>query len=144
MTAELIERGFKPVGKGGWRGKWRSFQTVFPDVCYATRAEDGNIQAFLSFNGESSQKKFNHLKEFKEDIEEKLGNDVIWKDYESGWAGIILQISMPFSLTESTKQTDNIRQEIIENLNSLKVTLDPYLVPAKKPYFGESQFFTGA
>ncbi len=93
------------MGKGGWRGKWRSFQTVLPDVCYATRAEDGNIWAFLSFNGESSQKIFNHLKEFIEDIEEKLGNDVIWKDYESGWAGIILQISMPFSLTESRKQT---------------------------------------
>ena len=46
IQGRFIQRGIQPIGKGGWRGRWRSFHSWLPNAHYATRAEDGKAQCF--------------------------------------------------------------------------------------------------
>ena len=35
VVAQLRRSGLLPVSRGGWRGRWRSFQTEYPQIVYA-------------------------------------------------------------------------------------------------------------
>ena len=47
LVAQLRRSGLPPVGRGGWRGRWRSFQTGYTDVVYAAGLSEGKAWAFL-------------------------------------------------------------------------------------------------
>ena len=55
LVARLRQRGVQPVGKGGWRGQWRSFQTGYPDAVYATGFGEGKARVFLSSEGPTAK-----------------------------------------------------------------------------------------
>jgi len=127
LRRELILNGFKTVGRGGWQGRWRSFDSGIPDVVYATRAEDGNVHVFLSVNRKSNQKIFTELKEYQDDIYRELGREVLWKEFDNDWSRIILESTQSFSLTASEVKLENTRQWMLENLIILRKVLEPYL-----------------
>ena len=41
LVTQLRRSGMQAVGKGGWRGRWRSFQTGYPHTVYATGLDEG-------------------------------------------------------------------------------------------------------
>jgi len=127
LNSSLIEKGFTPISKGGWRGRWRSFQSGLQNVCYATRAEDLKAQVFLSFNGESNQTIFNELKKYQTEIDSKLNGKVIWKEFENGWSRIILKSPHALSIEDSESKLNVTRQWMLESLMLLRNIVQPYL-----------------
>ena len=51
----------QPVGKGRWRGRWRSFQTGHSNVVYATGLDGEKAKVFLSLNGAGRQQRYRDL-----------------------------------------------------------------------------------
>ena len=78
LVARLRRNGVHPVGKGGWRGRWRSFQTGHPGAVYGTGFENGKPMVFLSLNGAGHQERFRGLLRYREEIDGKVGG-VLWR-----------------------------------------------------------------
>ena len=58
LVARLRQRGVQPVGTGGWRGRWRSFQDRIRESIYATGftdVSDGKGMVCLAFSGTRRQ-----------------------------------------------------------------------------------------
>lgn len=123
LVARLHQSGIQRVGRGGWRGRWRSFQTGLPGAIYVTRAEDKKIQVFLSLD--RSQERFKKLQENKEKINSKLPGTVLWTG-ERNWFRIIIESTDPFSLT-AEQEWEVTRQWMAENLPRLRDALQPHM-----------------
>ena len=52
LVARLRRSGVHPVGKGGYRGRWRSFQTGYPGVIYSTGLYEERAQVHLVPEGD--------------------------------------------------------------------------------------------
>ena len=123
LVARLHQSGIQTVGRGGWRGRWRSFQTGLPGAIYVTRAEDKKIQVFLSLD--RSQERFRKLQENKEEINGELPGTVLWTG-ERNWFRIIIESTDPFSLTAEQAWEDT-QQWMAENLPRLRDALQPHI-----------------
>ena len=123
LVARLHQSGIQRVGRGGWRGRWRSFQTGLPGAIYVTRAEDNKIQVFLSLD--RSQERFKKLQENKEKINSKLPGTVLWTG-ERNWFRIIIESNDPFSLI-AEEEWEVTRQWMAENLPLLRNVLQPHI-----------------
>ena len=44
LVSRLRRSGLQPVGRGGWRGRWRSFQTGHSNASYAARLDRGRAE----------------------------------------------------------------------------------------------------
>ena len=44
LVSRLRRSGLQPVGRGGWRGRWRSFQTGHSNAIYAARLDRGRAE----------------------------------------------------------------------------------------------------
>ena len=66
LVARLRRNGVRPVGKGGWRGRWRSFQTGHPDAIYGTGVDERKAKVFLRFKGSDHRRRFQALFERRE------------------------------------------------------------------------------
>lgn len=129
LVARLRQSGIHKVGRGGWNGRWRSFQTGLDlnGVVYATRAESGKVQVFLSFG--DRQERFNKLKEHQKEINSelnKLSGTVLWAE-EDNWFRIILESKDPFSLTGPETKWKDTRQWMAQSLPLLRDALQPYI-----------------
>ena len=129
LVARLRQSGVQPVGKGGWRGQWRSFQTEHLDVVYATQVLDGKkARVFLSLNGPGRQKRYRVLLRHREEIDGKV-NGVIWgKDGGGFWDSCVaLESDEAVSLTSPEEKLATVRQWMADNLILLRDTLQPHL-----------------
>lgn len=129
LVARLRQSGIHKVGRGGWNGRWRSFQTGLDldGVVYATRAESGKVQVFLSLG--DRQERFNKLKKHQKEINSKLNKlsgTVSWTE-EDNWFRVILESNDPFSLTGPEAQWKDTRQWMAENLPLLREVLQSYI-----------------
>ncbi|MXZ25716.1 MAG: hypothetical protein F4Y80_12825 [Caldilineaceae bacterium SB0665_bin_21] len=129
LVARLRRRGVRPVGKGGWRGQWRSFQTVHPDAIYATQALDGETaRVFLYLKGPDRQQKYRFLLRHREEIDGKV-NGAIWGKEGGGfWDNCVaLDSDETVSLTSSEEKLEIMYQWMTDNLLLLKDALQPHL-----------------
>ncbi|MYI46709.1 MAG: hypothetical protein F4123_10105 [Gemmatimonadetes bacterium] len=80
LAARLRRSGMPPVGKGGWRGRYRSFQTGYPDAIYTTALdrEEGKAHANLLLTGADHQRTYDALRRCRADIEAKLDHPATW------------------------------------------------------------------
>ena len=127
LIEDLHQSDVHKIGKGGWNGRWRSFQTGLPGVVYATRAESGKVQVFLSLG--DRQQRFNKLKKHQKEINSKLNKlsgTVSWTE-EDNWFRIILESKDPFSLTGPETKWKTTRQWMAQNLPLLKKALQPHI-----------------
>lgn len=129
LVARLHQSGIQKVGRGGWRGRWRSFQTGLPGAIYVTRAEDKKIQVFLSLD--RSQERFRKLQEHREEIDSELSGTVLWTG-ERNWFRVILERKDPFSLNASEAEWEVTRQWMAENLRHLRNVLQPRIDQLRK------------
>lgn len=129
MVARLRQSGVQPVGKGGWRGQWRSFQTGYSDVVYATQVLDGEkARVFLHLKGPDRQQKYRFLLRHREEIDGKV-NGAIWGKEGGGfWDNCVaLDSDETVSLTSSEEKLATVRQWMADNLILLRDTLQPRL-----------------
>ena len=83
LAAQLRRSGMQAVGKGGWRGRWRSFQTGYPHTVYATGLDEGKAQVFLQAYGPDRERIRHHLDQHRDEIQSKLNNSAILEQEES-------------------------------------------------------------
>ena len=128
LVARLRRSGVQPVGKGGWRGRWRSFQTKHQDVIYATVLDGEKARVFLSLNGTGRQQRYRVLLRHREEIDEKV-NGVLWgKEGGEDWDFcVMLESDETVGLTSPEEKLEAARQWMADNLILLRDTLQPYL-----------------
>ena len=131
----LVERlrrvGIYTVGKGGWRGRYRSFQSGLDGAVYGTRVEDGMAQVFLCIGWGRYQERFNALQQHRKEIDSEIEGTVYWmNEGEYSWEGfwhLVLENRGSFSLTATEEELETIRQWVADNIVSLRDVLQPYL-----------------
>lgn len=132
LVERLGRKGICTVGKGGWRGRYRSFQSGLDGVVYGTRVEDGMAHLFLCVGWRGLNKeRFNELQQHQKEIGSKIGKTVYWmKEGEYSWEGfchILLKNKGSFSLTAPEKELEDMREWVADNLLSLRRALQPLL-----------------
>ena len=78
LMAELFRFGLEPVCRGGWRGRWRSFEAGHPNVLYAAGLDRGKAQAFLFVHGPDQKLIFDALTQHQDEIDAGLQGSAVW------------------------------------------------------------------
>lgn len=124
LVARLRRRGVRSVRRGGWRGRWRSFQTGDPRAIYATGFGEGRAKVFLSLRGTDRQDWFGALHRHQEEIDRKVEGTVLWQEKNFR---VALARDEAISLTAPEADLETARQWIADNLLQLRDALRPYL-----------------
>ena len=124
LVAQLQRLGLQPVGRGGWRGRWRSFQTDYPQAIYATGLNEGKAQLFLCLRGNSHQDIYHALIKHRAEIDDKLVAAAAWEQSErESW--VMLQAEG--TTTGMEEDLETVRQWMADNLIQLQAAVQPYL-----------------
>ena len=129
LVARLHQEGIQPVGKGGWRGRWRSFQTGYPGAVYGTGLDDGKAKVFLHFRGAGNQQRFQALLQHREEIDGKVKGTVLWLDesHRDWETTVLLEKDTAFSLTGPDEDLEATRLWMGDILLALRGAVQPHL-----------------
>ena len=129
LVAQLRQKGIRPVGRGGWRGRWRSFQTGYPGAVYGTGLDDGKAKVFLHFRGAGNQQRLQALLRYREEIDGKLEGTVLWLDesHRNWETTVLLEKDPAFSLTGPKEELEATRLWMADTLLALRGAVQPHL-----------------
>ena len=129
LVVRLRHEGIRPVGKHGWRGRWRSFQTGYPGAVYGTGLYDGKAKVFLHFSGASNQQRFRALLPHREEIDAKVKGTVLWLDegHRDWETTVLLERDGAPSLTAPEDDLEATRLWMADTLLALRGAVRPYL-----------------
>ena len=128
LVARLRQNGVQPVGRGGWRGRWRSFQSGHPGAVYALGLSGGKAKVFLSFRGAGHEQRFQALLQHQEEINGKV-KGAVWHDADQGsWKStVLLEGDGPLDLTGPEEELETVRRWMAASMLSLRNAVQPYL-----------------
>jgi len=124
VVANLRRSGLLPVGRGGFRGRYRSFQTGYANVFYSSGFFEGRATASLGMYGSDKQHIFQSLSQHRTEIDAQLHGRPEWHQEEGQcwmWLTSEAAVEDPMSIPEE------IGQWITENLLRLREVVQPYL-----------------
>ena len=124
IRMQLGQAGLNPVGRGGFRGSWRSFQSGYPDVVYAARLTEDEAWVFLALYGADEKRIYKSLIRYRSEIDTGLGNSVEWQREKDTWSSIRLRKAMT---DDDPGNPEAIQQWIVKSLVRLRDTLQPVL-----------------
>ena len=129
LVARLRQGDVQPVGKGGWRGRWRSFQTGHPGAIYGTGFDEGRPRVFLSLHGTGHQERFRALRRHREEIDGKTEGTVSWNEGSQGASEsvVMLESDEALSLTGPEEDLETVRRWMADNLLPLRDAVQPHL-----------------
>ena len=129
LVARLRQSGVQPVGRGGWRGQWRSFQTGHPGAVYGLGLGDGKAKVFLSLNGEDHRKWYHALLRHREEIDGKVKGTVLWQEGSQGASEslVMLERDEAVSLAAPDKDLQAVRDWMVNKLLPLQRAVQPHL-----------------
>jgi len=125
LVAQLRQSELLPVGKGGFRGRFRSFQTGCTDSCYAASWPEENPRVYLWLFGTDWQQRYAILESCQKQIDGKA-NGAIWEEEADG-AWIRLEFGKPVSWSAPEAELEDVRQWMAASLLQLKDALQPHL-----------------
>lgn len=124
LVAQLRRSGLLPVSSGGWRGRWRSFDTGYPEVVYAAGLSDGKAWAFLDVYGAGCQHIYQALIQHRGPIDAELDSSAVWHQGENqAWIGL----QTDAVLSDPMINLEAVREWIAENLLRLRTAVQPFL-----------------
>ena len=124
IVARLRRSGLLPVSRGGWRGRWRSFQTGYSNVIYAAMLSGGKAWAFLDFYGADNQHIYCALIQHRSEIDAELGDGLEWKQgEEQSWVGLRTEAVT----SDPILNLEAVGEWIADNLLRLRDVVQPYL-----------------
>lgn len=128
LVARLRRSGIHPVGRGGWRGRWRSFQTGHAAAIYTTALHEGRAHASLVLTGPDHQRTYGALIHHRADIDAKLDQRAKWRegDRDSG-LGLATEQLEPLQQWGPEDGLEAVREELEKLLVQLRDTVQPYL-----------------
>ncbi|MDE2940071.1 MAG: DUF4268 domain-containing protein [Chloroflexota bacterium] len=124
VVENLRRRGLQPVGRGGFRGKYRSFQSGYRGVYYSSGFSQGRATASLGFYGTDKQDIFDAFTQHRAEIDDRLNGETEWvEEGDQYWVWLQAEkaIDDPMSIP------DTVGQWITENLLKLREVVQPYL-----------------
>ena len=124
LVARLRRSGVEPVGKGGWRGQWRSFQTGHPSAVYGTGIGEGKATVFLHLSGTDRQQRYRALLQHREEAAGRVDGTILWQE---GKCEVTLARDEVTSLTAPEAELETARQWMADNLVALRDALQPHL-----------------
>ena len=122
--ARLRRSGVEAVGKGGWRGQWRSFQTGHPRAIYGTGIGEGKATVFLHVHGTDRQQLYRALLQHREEVTGKVDGTISWQE---GKFEVTMARDDAISLTAPEAELETARQWMADNLLALRNALQPHL-----------------
>ncbi len=126
IKAKLSQAGLNPMGRGGFRGSWRSFQSGYPDIVYAARLTEDEAWAFLAVYGTNEKRTYKALGQHREKIDSGLKSGVEWEQSEEdGWSLVRLRKSVTDHELENNPEST--QQWIAEGLIHLRDEVQPIL-----------------
>ena len=124
LATQLRHSGLMPVRRGGWRGRWRSFETGYsPDVIYAAGFTEGKALVFLSIHGDDREDIYQALGQRREGIDGEL-DGASW-DQRDRECSVILQTDGV--LSDDDAENERLRQWMAANLLQLQKVMQPRL-----------------
>ncbi|MYB77155.1 MAG: DUF4268 domain-containing protein [Chloroflexi bacterium] len=124
VVAQLRRSDMFPVGRGGFRGRWRSFQTGYPEIFYVAGLSEGKALAHLSVYGADNQHIYHALTQHRADIDARLNNGAEWeegKDYSR------IGLRTEAVIGDPKPDLETVGDWIAENLVRLRDVVQPYL-----------------
>ena len=129
VVAQLRRSELYPVSRGGWRGRWRSFQSGYPQVVYAARLSEDKAWAYLAVNGKENQHIYHALSQHRDEIDAELSDGAEWDlGKDSSWMGLRTEAV----LSDPELDLEAVGEWIAENLLRLRNVVQPYLEQAIK------------
>ena len=128
LVARLSRLGVHPVGKGGYRGRWRSFQTGYPGVIYSTALNKGRVQVHLILKGTEHRRTYGALIRHNSEIDKRLDHAAKWHqgDRES-WIRLDTENLETVQHWGGEEDLEAVREQMAENLLRLRSAVQPYL-----------------
>ena len=124
LVAQLGRSGLPPVGRGGWRGRWRSFQSGYSQAVYAAGLSEDKAWAFLSVYGADNQHVYRALAQHRAEIDAKLSGNAEWHQGEQdSWVAVRTEAVTGDPMLD----LEAVRQWIAENLLRLRDVTQPHL-----------------
>ncbi len=124
VVAQLRRSGLLPVSRGGWRGRWRSFETGYPHVVYAAGLSDGKASAFLVVNGADNQHIYHALTQHRSEIDAELSGGAEWQQGEKeSW----VELQTEAVTNDPMINLEAVGEWIAENLLRLRTVAQPFL-----------------
>ena len=124
VGAQLRRSGLLPVSRGGWRGRWRSFQTGYSNVVYAAGLSEGKAWAFLDVYGADNQHIYQALTQHRAEIDAEFDGGAVWKQGEDqSWESLQTEAAT----IDPMVNLEAVGQWIADNLLRLRVVVQPYL-----------------
>ena len=124
LVEQLRRSGMLPVGRGGWRGRWRSFQTGYPQVVYAAGLSKEKAWAFLQVDGTDAQHIYHALTNHRAEIDAELNGDVEWSEgKDKSWFGM----RTAAAISDPRQDFEPVRDWIVRNLLQLWTVVQPRL-----------------
>lgn len=124
VVAQLRRSELLPVSRGGFRGRWRSFQTGYPQIVYAAELSEDKARVFLHVYGAESQQIYHALIQHRAKIDAELDGGAEWEQEEGkSWMGLRREAV----LRDPGLDLDSVGDWIAENLLRLRDVVQPYL-----------------
>ena len=124
VVEQLRRSGLVPVGRGGWRGRWRSFQTGYSNAVYAAGLSEGKAWAFLAVYEADNQHIYHALTQHRAEIDPKLNGGAEWDlGKESCWIGLRTEAVT----SDPMFNPEAVGQWIVDNLLRLRDVAQPHL-----------------
>ena len=124
LVEQLRREGLTPVGIGGFRGQWRSFESGYPQTVYAVGWSEGTAQVFLQTYGGDKERVYEGLTQYKAKIDAALNNEAIWEAQGHEYWIRLEAESMPIA---GDADYERVRQWLAENLLRLREAIQPRL-----------------
>ena len=124
LVAQLRRSGVEAVGKGGWRGQWRYFQTGHPNAICGTGIGEGKATVFLYVHGTDRQLLYRVLLQHREEVTATVDATILWDD---GKFAVTVARDDAISLTAPEAELETARQWMADNLLALRHALQPHL-----------------
>lgn len=128
LVARLGRSGVHPVGKGGYRGRWRSFQTGYPSAIYSTALNKGQVQVHLVLKGTEHRRTYDALIRHRAEIGKRLDHAAKWHqgDRES-WVRLETEELEAVQNWGGEEELEAVRERMVETLLRLRDAVQPYL-----------------
>ena len=128
LVARLRRSGVHPVGKGGYRGRWRSFQSGYSDVIYSTALDKGRVRVRLVLKGTDHQRSYGALIRHKAEIDTRLDQTTTWhRGDRSSWLSLESEDLEAVEQWGPEEELETVRERMEKNLLQLRDAVQPYV-----------------
>lgn len=128
LVARLRDNNIHTVKRGGWRGRWRSFESGYSNILFTTELDEGTARVALRLQSPNHPRWYEILSQSRSEIDLKFKNpsSPIWGQTKDE-SLITLEHTEAASLNDPETKIDATRNWMIKNLVRLHHVLLPHL-----------------